>query len=125
RKSRPRCWPCRNRWPHHSPRGGAAGDNIQPPDRRAPAACSGQRAWSHQNPCRRESAPGIGDEARWILRQASVYKSDELGTLPAMLKRILSIATGVLLGTVLATGTIRLTSEWGWWPYGEVNQSAN
>lgn len=42
-----------------------------------------------------------------------------------MLKRILSIATGVLLGTVLATGTIRLTSEWGWWPYGEVNQSAN
>ncbi len=41
-----------------------------------------------------------------------------------MLKRILSIATGVLLGTVLALGVVRLSTLWGLWPQGELDRSS-
>lgn len=41
-----------------------------------------------------------------------------------MLKRILAIALGVLLGSVLAVGMTRLAMTFGFWPMGEINRSA-
>lgn len=42
-----------------------------------------------------------------------------------MLKRILIIASGVLLGTVLSIGAVRTAAAWGWWPNRELDQSAD
>lgn len=42
-----------------------------------------------------------------------------------MLKRILIIASGVLLGTVLSIGAVRTAAAWGWWPNRELDKSAD
>ena len=41
-----------------------------------------------------------------------------------MLKRILMIAAGVLLGTVLSLGAVRMAAAWGFWPNRELDQSS-
>lgn len=41
-----------------------------------------------------------------------------------MLKRILSVATGVLLGTALALGAARLAAYWGLWPGRDLDRSS-
>jgi carboxyl-terminal processing protease len=41
-----------------------------------------------------------------------------------MLKRILVIAAGVLLGTLLSVGTARLASAWGFWPNRELDRAS-
>jgi carboxyl-terminal processing protease len=48
----------------------------------------------------------------------------ELGTVQGMLKRILSVATGVLLGTALALGAARLAAHWGLLPGSDLDRSA-
>ena len=53
-----------------------------------------------------------------------IYKGDELATVPKMLKRILVIASGVLLGTLLSVGAARVASAWGLWPNRELEQSS-
>ena len=45
-----------------------------------------------------------------------VYKPEELARVPGMLKRILSVAAGVLLGSILALGAARLSAVLGFWP---------
>jgi carboxyl-terminal processing protease len=41
-----------------------------------------------------------------------------------MLKRILAIASGMLLGSVLAVGTANVAGRYGWWPGRELDRSA-
>jgi carboxyl-terminal processing protease len=41
-----------------------------------------------------------------------------------MLKRILTIAGGMLLGSVLAVGTAQIAGRQGWWPGGDAGRSA-
>lgn len=41
-----------------------------------------------------------------------------------MLKRILIIGSGVVLGTLLSFGTAQLGSMWGWWPNRELDRNA-
>jgi carboxyl-terminal processing protease len=41
-----------------------------------------------------------------------------------MLKRILAIASGMLLGSVLAIGTAHVAGRYGWWPGREADRSA-
>ena len=53
-----------------------------------------------------------------------IYKSDELGTVPRMLKRILAIAAGVFLGMVLSLGAVRMAASWGFWPNRELEKSS-
>ena len=53
-----------------------------------------------------------------------IYKVDELATVPKMLKRILVIAAGVLLGALLSVGAVRVAAAWGFWPNRELDQSS-
>ena len=53
-----------------------------------------------------------------------IYKVDELATVPKMLKRILVIAAGVLLGALLSVGSARVAAAWGFWPNRELDQSS-
>ncbi len=54
-----------------------------------------------------------------------VYKAEELGTVAAMLKRILSVAAGVLLGSVLALGAARLSAVLGFWPASDADRATS
>ena len=45
-------------------------------------------------------------------------------TVGGMLKRILAIASGMLLGSVLAVGTANVAGRYGWWPGRELDRSA-
>jgi carboxyl-terminal processing protease len=53
-----------------------------------------------------------------------IYKVDELATVPGMLKRILVIAAGVLLGALLSVSAARVAAAWGFWPNRELEQSS-
>lgn len=54
----------------------------------------------------------------------SIYKTTELATVETMLKRIFSVATGVLLGTAVSLGAARLAFHWGLWPGRDLDRSA-
>ena len=47
-----------------------------------------------------------------------------MATVGAMLKRILAISSGMLLGSVLAISTAHLAGRYGWWPGRELDRSA-
>ncbi|TSJ75105.1 S41 family peptidase [Rariglobus hedericola] len=46
-----------------------------------------------------------------------------MATVPQMLKRILVIASGVVLGVVLSVGVARTAAAWGWWPNRDLEKS--
>src|SRR4051812_14772600 len=53
-----------------------------------------------------------------------IYKSDELATVRRMLKRILVIASGVFLGSLLSLSAVRMAAAWGLWPNRDLEQSS-
>lgn len=54
-----------------------------------------------------------------------IYKPKQMHTVGGMLKRILILATGTLLGVLLSVGAMRFSPAWGWWPNRELDRSAD
>ncbi len=52
-----------------------------------------------------------------------IYKAREMTTVRTMLKRILAIAAGIMLGSVLAISLTHLVTALGWWPPREINRN--
>lgn len=54
-----------------------------------------------------------------------IYKPNRMATLPNMFKRILVVATGVMLGVALSVAGIRAAAAWNLWPSRDLSRSAN
>ena len=69
----------------------------------------------------RNSAEGAGAE----VGDEPIYKPKQMHTVACMLKRILIIATGVVLGLALSLGAARLALAWGLFPNRELDRSSS
>ncbi len=69
----------------------------------------------------RNSAEGAGDGGA----DEPIYKAKQMHTVAGMLKRILIIASGVMLGLVLSLGAGRLALAWGLFPNRELDRSSS
>jgi carboxyl-terminal processing protease len=73
---------------------------------------------------KRVTKAGAGAGSDWLIDDP-IYKTNQMHTVPPMLKRILTLALGAALGLVLAAVTLRVASAWGFLPNRELNRSAD
>lgn len=64
-----------------------------------------------------EAADGEGDDE-------PIYKPNRMPTVAGMFKRILTLATGALLGVAVAAAGGRLAASWNFWPNRDLSRSA-
>jgi carboxyl-terminal processing protease len=73
---------------------------------------------------RRKTARNSG-EAGAEVADEPIYKMKRMPTVGGMFKRILVLATGVMLGVTLSVAGLRVAAAWSFWPNRELSRSAN
>lgn len=65
-----------------------------------------------------------GRDRRGAGRRASIYKARAMATVRGMFKRVLTLATGVVLGLAVSVTIARVAAAWSLWPNRELDRSA-
>jgi carboxyl-terminal processing protease len=65
-----------------------------------------------------------GETAGDVSGDEPIYKAMPMPTVPAMFKRILSLATGAVFGIALTVATLRVTTAWNLWPNRDLARSS-
>lgn len=71
----------------------------------------------------RKRARKAGDGGGAELADEPIYKAKQMDTVAAMLKRILTLLAGAVLGVTVSAVALRQAAAWGWLPNWELNRS--
>lgn len=72
--------------------------------------------------CARNASEGA-DEGRLV--DDPIYKPNQMHTVCHMLKRILTLTTGALLGLMVSAVALRVAVAWGFWPNRDLNRASD